>query len=348
MLLIPALTLALAASGCGFDPATIEVPGTRVAGQTYRIHVQFADVLNLPIGAKVYANGALAGNLDSLQVVEPGSERQRTGYVVLTLDIADTVKLPADTTAELRQATPLGDMHIALISRPDDPGPELRENATIPIQQTKPTRQVEDTLAALATAMGSGAVLDLQNLVRQLNASLPPDPADTARIFGVLGEDLRDVAANLGDVDSFLDALTTNTTTLIEDEPLLRQLLDDYGVAHVTDVVGSVVGILYIMSGLGPVAANAVWLAPAVAGLDDLARAMVPLLFSNRPLDLNAPSNLNKLTALIRDKIIPFTEHGPKIDIVGASVSDPAAPLGPREDKVQDILATLRLIGVVR
>ncbi|WP_280263479.1 MlaD family protein [Nocardia abscessus] len=345
--LITTVALALT-GGCGIDPATIEVPGTRVGGQTYQLHIQFADVLNLPPGAKVFANGVLVGNLDSVRIVDPGAGDRRTGYAVVTLDITDSVKLPASTIAELRQATPLGDMHIALTSRPDDTGPLLASDATIPIHQTKQSRQVEDTLAGLATAMGSGAILDMQNVVRQLNTALPPDAADTARMFGVLGNDLRDVADNLGEVDSFLNGLDVNATTMLVDGPLLNQLLDDYGVEHVTAVVSSIVGVLNIMSALGPVATQAAWLAPAIAGLDGAAHAMVPLLFTNRPLDLHAPSNLSKLTALIREKIIPFTEHGPKIDIVGATVADAAAPDVPREDKVQDILATLRMIGVVR
>ncbi|WP_408638851.1 MlaD family protein [Nocardia gipuzkoensis] len=345
--LITTVALALT-GGCGIDPATIEVPGTRVGGQTYQLHIQFADVLNLPPGAKVFANGVLVGNLDSVRIVDPGAGDRRTGYAVVTLDITDSVKLPASTIAELRQATPLGDMHIALTSRPDDTGPLLASDATIPIHQTKQSRQVEDTLAGLATAMGSGAILDMQNVVRQLNTALPPDASDTARMFGVLGNDLRDVADNLGEVDSFLNGLDVNATTMLADGPLLNQLLDDYGVEHVTAVVSSIVGVLNIMSALGPVATQAAWLAPAIAALDDAAHAMVPLLFTNRPLDLHAPSNLSKLTALIREKIIPFTEHGPKIDIVGATVADAAAPDVPREDKVQDILATLRMIGVVR
>ncbi|GAB2552655.1 MlaD family protein [Nocardia heshunensis] len=346
--LIAAVVLTLAVGGCGFDPGAIEVPGTRVGGRTYQIHIQFADVLNLPPGAKVFANGVLVGNLDSVRIVVPGPDGRPNGFAEVTLDITDRAKLSVDTTAELQQATPLGDMYVALTSHPDAGGPVLGPDSTIPMQRTIPTRQVEDTLAGLATAMGSGALLDLQTTVRQLNTALPPDPADTARMFGVLGGDLRDVAANLGDVDTFLDGLQANATQLINDQPVLDQLLSDYGVQHVTTVVSSIVGVLYVMSALGPVATNARWLGPAIAGLDDSARAIVPLLFTNRPLDLSAPSNLSKLTALIREKIIPFTEHGPKIDIVGATVADAAAPDLPREDKVQDILATLRMIGVVR
>ncbi|MBF6129823.1 hypothetical protein [Nocardia brasiliensis] len=89
------------------------------------------------------------------------------------------------------------------------------------------------------------------------------DPAETARVFGVLGADFTDLANNLGSVDAFLDGLEANARMLIADQPLLAKLLGDYGVENVTAVVSSVVGVLLIMSALAPIATNAAWLGPA-------------------------------------------------------------------------------------
>ncbi|QLY28855.1 MCE family protein [Nocardia huaxiensis] len=345
---IAVLAGVLTTAACGFDPAQVDVPGTRVGGPTYMLRIEFPNALNLPPGAKVIANGVLAGNLDGLEVVEPGSDSAGKGFVVATVDITESVRLPANVTAELRQATPLGDVHIALTSPPDATGPALGDGATIPLRQTVTPLQVEDTLAGLATAMGSGAILDLQKIVRQLNTALPDHPEQTARMFAVLGADFTDVAAHLDDVDSFLEGLEANARQILDDEPMLSKLLADYGVEHVSAVVNSVLGVLLIMSALAPVATNAAWLAPAVAGLDDTAKALVPLLFTNRPLDLNAPSNLNAMVALLRDKIIPFAERGPKVNVVGATIGDTDAPAVAEDDQVQRILETLRMIGAVR
>jgi len=335
------------AGGCGFDPAQVKVPGTRVGGPTYTLRIEFPNALNLPPGAKVIANGVLVGNLDHLDLVEPGTDSKAKGFVVATVDITDSVRLPANVTAELRQATPLGDVHIALTSPPDK-APTLADGATIPMKQTVAPLQVEDSLAGLATAMGGGAVLDVQKIVRELNTALPQHPEQTAHMFAVLGADFTDVAAHLDDVDGFLNGLEANTKQVLDDDPMLSKLLADYGVEHVTAVVNSVVGVLLVMSALAPVATNAAWLAPAVAGLDDTAKSLVPLLFTSRPLDLNAPSNLNALVALLRDKIIPFAEHGPKVNIVGATVGDKGAPAVSDDDQVQRILQSLRMIGAVR
>lgn len=338
----------LVTGGCGFDPAQVKVPGTRVGGPTYTLHIEFPNALNLPPGAKVIANGVLVGNLDHLDLVEPGTDSRAQGFVVATVDVTDSVRLPTNVTAELRQATPLGDVHIALTSPPDATDATLTDGATIPMKQTVVPLQVEDTLAGLATAMGSGAVLDVQRIVRELNTALPEHPEQTAHMFAVLGSDFTDVAAHLDDVDAFLNGIEANAQQVLDDDPMLNKLLADYGVEHVSAVVNSVVGVLLLMSGLAPVATNAAWLTPVVGGLDAAAKALVPLLFTNRPLDLNAPSNLNALTALLRDKIIPFAERGPKVNIVGASVGDSGASAVSEDDQVQRILQSLRMIGAVR
>lgn len=93
-------------------------------------------------------------------------------------------------------------------------------------------------------------------------------------MFAVLGSDFTDVAAHLDDLDAFLDGLEANTQQVLDDDPMLSKLLAEYGVEHVSAVVNSVVGVLLIMSALAPVATNAAWLAPAVAGLDDAAKAV--------------------------------------------------------------------------
>jgi phospholipid/cholesterol/gamma-HCH transport system substrate-binding protein len=66
-------------------------------------------------------------------------------------------------------------------------------------------------------------------------------------------------------------------------------------------------------------------------------------------LDLQAPSNLNKLVALIREKVIPFADHGPKVNIVGVDIEgSPAVAELSNEGQVDRIIDTLRMIGAVR
>ncbi|WP_194820161.1 MlaD family protein [Nocardia sp. XZ_19_385] len=339
-----ALAGALALGGCAFDPSEVPIPGTTVSGDTYQVHIQFADALNLPPGAKVTANGVLVGNLDEIEIITPEMDRSGppTGYVRATVRISSSARLPTATTAQLRQATPLGDVHIALTTPVAATGATLTDGATIPIAATKPSPQVEDTMAGLATAVGGGTITNFQDIVRQLNRVFDENPAETARVFGVIGTDIIDVAGRLDSVDSLLEGLQATVGFVQADRDILDRLLTDYGVEHVTANVNSAVQLVYVFSDLGPVSRSAAWLGPLVGALDATTTALVPALFGARPLDLNSPANLRKLMDLIQTKLIPFAQHGPKVDITAVTVGD--AP----GDQTAKMLEALRMIGAVR
>ncbi|WP_280387496.1 MlaD family protein [Nocardia wallacei] len=334
-----ALGLALVlAAGCEVQPADVPVPGVGVDGPTYRLRIEFADVLNLPQGAKVIANGVRVGQLRGVTVVGPDPARSK-GFVVAEVDIRDSVRLPTGTTAELRQETPLGDVHIALTEPALPAADRLRPGATIPLADTTQSPPIEDILAGLSTFVGSGAVTDAQDIVRKMNAVLPSDPRDTTTIAGTLGADLTDLGTNLDSVDHVLDGLQATVTDGVgANTPYLDELLTPYGVRQTTASVNAQIGVILVLTALGPIGPAAAWLGPLLQSLDGTARAVVPMLFGNRPFDTSSPSNMKKLVDLINTKIIPFTDHGPKVDLV---------ELSPPEQTGR-IVDTLRMIGLVR
>ncbi|AHH19971.1 Mce family protein MceE [Nocardia nova SH22a] len=335
-------------AGCGFDPGAIPVPGSGVSGPTYPIEIEFANVLNLPTRAKVVANGADIGTVTGVTVVDPDHARDGDrGHVTVDADIRSSVQLPANTVAELRQDTILGDIHIALTTPPNGFGTLLRPGGTIPIEHTKNPVQIEDAMAAVATFVQGGAVDQFQDIVNRLNAVLPDDPRETARIAGVAGADARDLADHLDRIDTFLNGLSTDMDVVHDRAPLLGELLTEPAVDQVSAAVRTFVGAIGIIGALGPVAHSLVWLTPLARSGDAAVRAFVPLLFTDRPLDLQAPSNLNALVALLRDKVIPLVEHGPKVDIRKVTVSPDASSVST-EDQVDRIVSTLRMIGMVR
>ncbi|MET9214637.1 MULTISPECIES: MlaD family protein [unclassified Nocardia] len=336
------LTAVLTTAGCGFDPAAVPVPGTGVPGPTYSIDIEFTDALNLPRRAKVVANGIQVGTVTATTLVDPAPGRP--GHVRVNAEIQQSVPLPTSTAAELRQNTVLGDIHVALRTPPDGFGALLADGGTIPLARTRPAVPIEDAMAGMATFVQGGAVNKLQDMVNRLNAVLPDDPRDTARISGVIGADIRDLAANLDQVDVFLNGLATDAAVVHRRDEPFGELLTPPAVAQVTAAITSFVGAIGVIGALGPVAHALVWLAPLVSAGDAAARALVPLAFTARPLDLDAPSNLNALVSLLRDKVIPFAEHGPKVDVVRVGLDDPVTT----EDQVDRIVETLRMIGMVR
>lgn len=334
------LAAALAVSGCAFDPSDIPVPGATVTGGSYPLRIEFANVLNLPARAKVIANGAQIGNVEEVEVV-PG-DATTPGYVVVDIEVDDEVELPATTIAELRQNTVLGDIHVALTTPPDGYHTLLHPGDTITRDRTTPPVQLEDTMAAIAFFVNSGAVGDLQDIVNRLNSVLPQDPAKTQQIAQVLATDAVDLAAHLDQVDLLLHGVAENAVVMhgIQDE--LDNILRPESVQQMNDATASIAEVTEIFGGLGPVGQSLSWLAPLAQSGGAAAAAFVPLA-TGGPLDLRQPSNLNMLVALLRDKIIPFVENGPKVDI-----SAVRAPGLSTDDQVNRIIETLRMIGAVR
>ncbi|MGW5575195.1 MlaD family protein [Nocardia thailandica] len=333
----------LTIGGCGFDPASVPVPGTGVGEPTHPVRIEFTSALNLPARAKVMADGIRVGTVTGVEVVDA----PQGGYVVVTAEIAESALLRTDTIAQLRQNTVLGDIHVELTTPVTSSAPRLEAGATIPRANTRPATQIEDTLVGLSTLIQGGAITRFQDIVAQLNSAFPDDPAQTRRIAQVLAADTVDLAANLQTADTFLDGLDKTVQTVSDKKDTLAELLTEPGVAHASDAVASIVNVVGVLGALGGVAHSLAWLAPLAASGDAAASAFVPLALTGRPLDLSQPSNLNALVSLIRDRIIPFFERGPKVNVTGVRVSGPDSTPGV-DDQVESIVRTLRMIGAVR
>lgn len=340
------LTVALPASGCAFDPASVPVPGAEISGPTYHIAIQFENVLNLPARAKIMANGAQVGTVSGVSVVDPAKAGGRGGYVVVDALISKSVRLPETTRAELRQNTVLGDIHLALLTPTDGFGTLLPEGGTIGLAQTKPPVQLEDTMAALATFTQGGAVQQVQDTIKQLNDVLPADTARTAQIGKTMADDAVDLGNHLDELDSLLDGIDNNSTVLHKIRPELAQLLSQESVDQMNGIAPSIIGVTKIFDQLGPIGTSLTWLAPLLSNAEGAVQAFLPLLASARPLDLSQPSNLRALVSLLRDKVIPFAERGPKVNIVGVRAE--GADVVSAQDQTDRIIQTLRMIGVVR
>ncbi|QIS07544.1 MCE family protein [Nocardia brasiliensis] len=337
----------LPVSSCGIDASHLALPGTGVHGPTYRVHIQFADALNLPSNARVMANGAQVGRLRSVTVADPTATGP--GSVLAEVDIERAVPLPAATIAQLRQDTILGDVYIGLDIPTGTTTPTLEPGDTIPIAQTKPALQIEDVLSAMATFVSGGALHAAQDIVNRVNTVLPADPAETARIADVLKNDLIDIAADQDAITAFLDSIDTNARLILDNRDRLDEILTPHGVVDITEIARSLIGVVGVIGALGGLAHALAWIAPLATQGDAAARAFVPMLLNTaRPLNLSAPSNLNALVAFLRDKLIPWSQR-PAVNVLGVHI-DPADPVQsiPAGDQIDRIVATLRMIGMVR
>jgi len=340
------VTTALLLGACTVDPAKLVVP---TGSETYPVRIQFATALNLPTGAKVVANGARIGRLDKVSIVDPSAG---PGYVVALVDIDKSVRLPVSTRAQLRQDTILGDIYVSLVTRTTTDGATIAPGGTIPLQQTEPALQVEDILSGLATFVSGGTLRSVQDVITQVNAALPKDPAETARIAGTLKKDVIDVATNLDSVDAFLDSLDASVAAIKDNKAILDILLTRDGTDTTIRIAKSLIHVIGIIGALGGLADSLTWLAPFATQLDATANAFIPLLLArDRALNLRAPSNLNALRALLREKLFPYFNNGSRthLEVTGIEVegADGQSTV-TTDEQIDQIVSTLRMIGFVR
>lgn len=348
--LLVSVVLIASGTSCSVDPAALPVPGTAASGDNYPLNLEFRAALNLPTRARVLVNGVPAGTVTGIHVVDDADGQP--SHVAVGVDIDSDVELPPSTRAEIRQASVLGDMFVALTVSADDHRPALVPGSTIPLTQTTPPIQIEDTMAAVAAFVNSGAVGQAQQIVARLNAILPDDPAVTAKLSAALTSDVADLGRQVDSADRFFDAIAATTELTRSRADVLRERLTPEGAEQVSSAIETFVKAIGVIGALGPVSHDMVWLAPLAKSGDAAATALVPLLLTSRPLDLSAPSNLNALVALLRDKIIPFVEHGPKVNVRKIRVEDSDAggptPTVDATAQTTAIIGALRMIGAVR
>ena len=155
-----AVALPLSTAGCatsGLASLPLPHPGEGPGG--YTLTAVFANALNLPAFAKVRLAGADVGQLETLDA--------RDYTAVATLRIRDGVRLPEGTTVELRSATPLGDVFIAVKPPADAPpdAPLLSDGDTIGIEDTAAAATVENLLTGAAVLVNGGAVQNLTDII---------------------------------------------------------------------------------------------------------------------------------------------------------------------------------------
>ncbi|WP_174189164.1 MlaD family protein [Nocardia barduliensis] len=161
-LVATATVLALSVTGCatGLDRLPLPAPGS--SGETFTLTATFGNALNLPTKAKVKLNGADIGQVESM------SARDYTA--VVTLRITSTVRLPAGTTAQLRSATPMGDVFVAM--KPPvavEPGAAiLGEGDAIPLESTSAASTIEELLTRASLLVSGGTIEHLTAVISAL------------------------------------------------------------------------------------------------------------------------------------------------------------------------------------
>lgn len=213
-----ALVTGTALSGCstnGLGDLPLPAPGVGTGG--YHLTALFSNILNLPNNAKVKLAGADVGQVDDMRV---------SNYTAITtLRILDGVRLPKGSTAELRSATPLGDVFVSI--RPPagatSDSPILREGDTIGLDSTMAAATVESVLSSAALVSNGGAVRNLTNVINGFGKAT----GDQGQAFGDLIKDSNRLLGTLNTRSAQISDALTQTSRLADQLDTKNQALTD-------------------------------------------------------------------------------------------------------------------------
>ncbi len=224
--LLAAVVIITLATGCGVGLGDLPLPdrgsGT---GDSYTVTAEFANALNLPLEAKVKLDGADIGSVTSMSV------RDYTARV--ELKIRRDVALPIGTRAELRSATPLGDVFVAM-HPPELDGPTtptMRDGATIPATDTSAASTVEEVLAASALLVNGGVLRDLTTIVNGLGHAVGDRGDELANLIAQSTRLISKLSARSGEIRTALDQTNRLVATMTARQATITDALAASGPA---------------------------------------------------------------------------------------------------------------------
>ncbi|MFP8904788.1 MCE family protein [Streptomyces atacamensis] len=166
--LLGALSGSLLLSGCGFGGLhDVPLPGGAATGDdAYRVTVEFRDVMDLVPQSSVKVNDVTVGAVEKVEL-DGWKARVR-------LRISDSVKLPGNAVAELRQTSILGEKYVSLSAPPAgvEPAGRLGDGDRVPLSRSDRHPEIEEVLSALSALLNGGGVAQLKTITKELNSTL--------------------------------------------------------------------------------------------------------------------------------------------------------------------------------
>ncbi|MFE1878399.1 MCE family protein [Streptomyces diastatochromogenes] len=219
-------------TGCEFNGwYDVPLPGGAAAdGRAYHVTVEFRDVMDLVPQSAVKVDNVTVGAVEKVEL--------DGWHARVRLRIADSVKLPGNTVAELRQTSMLGEKYVAL-SPPDGTQPvgRLRDGDRIPLSRSGRNPDVEEVLSALSALLNGGGVAQLKTITVELNKALDGRESRVKSLLkeldtflGGLDDQRADIVRALKGVDRLAERLKKEKTTIAEAvdtmPPALKVLAD--------------------------------------------------------------------------------------------------------------------------
>ncbi|TDZ75960.1 MlaD family protein [Mycobacteroides salmoniphilum] len=372
VILTAALAVVPACSTEALDPTKMPMPGAYLPKDTYRVKIEFSSVLNLPGRAKVDSGGVQVGLLDRVEL--------RGTTPIAYIDIDGGTTFPQNVRAELRQATVLGDIYIAMIS-PTDPAPaRLKGGDTIALADTVPAANVEDLMRSMSNLIGGGSLNTMQTTVANMNSSFPP-PEELDRIHRSLAGIINDLSSNQDTIDKILtntfpppeelDRIHRSLAGIINDLSSNQDTIDKIltNTQAVSESFRANKGTFTRLLAEGPTKLPS--LAKVILSLSDLIingsefgrqigqildypnimqilSYLTPFIHTTSTADTTIPVLGDKMVRTLRDRIIPFfKDGGPKYTVTDIQTPDETLGVSPGE-RADSAIRNMQTMGLVR
>ena len=207
-----AATVMLAGCSVGLD--RVPLPSPSLGAQSFSVYAVFSNALNLPAKAKVRLHGADIGEIESI------TAQDFTARVAMR--IRSDVPLPAASTAELRSATPLGDLFVQIQPPGGETSVLLRDGDTIALSSTAAAPTVEEVLNSMAVLINGGAI---RNLTTDINGLGQAVGGRGQKLAALLAQ-TNDLLSRMSARSRQLDAALRSTTQLAADLAARHSTLD--------------------------------------------------------------------------------------------------------------------------
>lgn len=262
-----ALGASMVLSGCQ-GVLDLPLPGGAAQGSdVYHVTVEFRDVLDLVPQSAVKVNDVTVGAVDKV-TLDGWHARVR-------LRLRDTVRLPDNAVAELRQTSLLGEKFVSLSPPSDRPAQgRLADGDTIPLARSGRNPEVEEVLGALSLVLNGGGVAQLKTINVELTKAMAGRESDIRDAVRQLDTFVGGLDQQKADIVRAIDGLDRLSATLARQKGDIATALDDLGpgLKVLADQRRALTRMLTALSDLGRVGTRVVRASTAdtVANLDAL------------------------------------------------------------------------------
>ncbi|MFI2280525.1 MCE family protein [Nocardia beijingensis] len=217
-----ALVAALStATGCGVTVANLPMPKPGIGAPGYTIRAAFRDALNLPDHAHVKIGGTDIGVVTAINT---------TNFIAeVEMLIREDIQLPRGTTAELRQATPLGDIFVAMtLPAATSDGENLRAGDVIGTDHTSAAASVEQLMMSVSMLINGGGINQAAKITSEMDSMFAGRAPQLAHLLSELTNVIAALNQRTGDIDSVLTGLNVLTGELSRRKAELGDAADTF------------------------------------------------------------------------------------------------------------------------